>query len=651
MVLDSARNAIVWSASEGLPYILGASALLGTSTLIKKVSKRIQYVGRDEQLVVKRLTEKVVYNGPCVVFPSYMTTLSYKKRKAVTLDAKEYVAIRDETTGEIRHVAGPALEFLGAYDEVIEPSPRKLLSLGAVDGVIVENTKSGEQRLVKGPRTFLPTPDEAILREVKAISLKKDEYLRLMDNQTGRSWTELGEQLAWLQPHYVVKSPGGKVENALSLKPHQFVRLQDRLTGKVRVVRGPSLVFPEASERTLDDGGVMDAIHLKPWQYTVIQDLESGQIRVERGEKTVWLSGSDHIVGSRRNDAVRVDAEVAVLVRNRKSGTQHLVIEPQMFIPNEDEEVVEIRKRIKLADNEAVVLKDGNGQYHFRYGDDAKAVDPSQNQRSFFLPPHWELVSLMWSRGRRRERRDLCISIFDTRPQYMSFEFNCRTSDNVEMILEGTFFWEVVDLPSMLQFTGDAPGDVCSHARSCFIQLVSKVTLQEFMDTFNEIARKAHSNDDSFYKQRGIKIHSLEVTRYACADESTSRILQEIIQETTNRMNRLSMQESENEVALARLRGSVEQEKARSDVIAIENAHKLELSNCIGQSEAQQASTFIETLNTLYKDIGATKEDALANAYEMWKVLRKNDSLTAVSNGTAKVLFAPSDTKLSFDTQ
>lgn len=31
---------------------------------------------------------------------------------------------------------------------------------------------------------------------------------------------------------------------------------------------------------------------------------------------------------------------------------------------------------------------------------------------------------------------------FDMRPQYMSFEFNCRTSDNVEMILEGTFFWE-----------------------------------------------------------------------------------------------------------------------------------------------------------------------------------------------------------------
>lgn len=58
--------------------------------------------------------------------------------------------------------------------------------------------------------------------------------------------------------------------------------------------------------------------------------------------------------------------------------------------------------------------------------------------------------------------------------------------------------------------------------------------LQTFMDTFNDIARSAHSSDDTFYSQRGIKIHSLEVTRYQCADQSTSAILEAIIQETTN---------------------------------------------------------------------------------------------------------------------
>jgi len=43
----------------------------------------------------------------------------------------------------------------------------------------------------------------------------------------------------------------------------------------------------------------------------------------------------------------------------------------------------------------------------------------------------------------------------------MSFEFNCRTSDNVELVLEGSFFWEIVDLKEMLSFTNDTTGDVC----------------------------------------------------------------------------------------------------------------------------------------------------------------------------------------------
>ena len=40
------------------------------------------------------------------------------------------------------------------------------------------------------------------------------------------------------------------------------------------------------------------------------------------------------------------------------------------------------------------------------------------------------------------------------------------------------------------------------------------------METFNLIAKQAHSGDDAFYSQRGIKIHSLEVTRYACPSTS-----------------------------------------------------------------------------------------------------------------------------------
>ena len=66
---------------------------------------------------------------------------------------------------------------------------------------------------------------------------------------------------------------------------------------------------------------------------------------------------------------------------------------------------------------------------------------------------------------------------------------------------------------TQVQYTNDTSGDICNHARSRFIELVSKVTLVEFMNQFNEIAEKVHIGDETdFYKQRGVKIHSLEVT-------------------------------------------------------------------------------------------------------------------------------------------
>jgi len=324
-----------------------------------------------------------------------------------------------------------------------------------------------------------------------------------------------------------------------------------------------------------------------------------------------------------------------------------LVAEPQLFVPGVDEEIEEVRELISLAEHEAVVLKDKDGQYDIRFGDPTK-----QTERAFFLPPDSEIVTLRWSRGRRREKRDLEITTFDTRPQYMSFEFNCRTSDNVEMILEGTFFWEVEDIGNMLRYTGDAPGDVCSHARSCFIQLISKVTLAQFMSEFNEIARKAHSSDDEFYTRRGIKIHSLEVTRYQCADRSTAKILEQIITETTNRMNRLSCQESENEVQLAKLHGAVEQEKAKSAVLEIQQQHAIESAKAEGTADAERCVAFLKHVKGATdddSDDGASLVASPKLAEELWHALRKNEALKAVAQGNASVYFTPETANLTIE--
>merc|ERR1712093_282594 len=97
------------------------------------------------------------------------------------------------------------------------------------------------------------------------------------------------------------------------------------------------------------------------------------------------------------------------------------------------------------------------------------------------------------------------------------------------------------------------------------------VTLKEFMEELHAIGHKVHNDDKSFYEQRGIAINSLEVTGYRCADASTSQILEQIIQETTNRMNRLSQAESESEVKLFKMQGQIEQEQLNSSLLEIQH--------------------------------------------------------------------------------
>jgi len=585
-----------------------------------------EYLGPNEQLLLETTTGKEVVNGPTTFIPSPMTTLRYTKRDAISLTSEQYMKIKDRISGEIKVVQGPAMYFLEAY-ETQSVGVTNIRVLSATDGIYVSDQKTGEIRLIKGPGTFTPGPFDHVTSTIKAIALHKGQYQKLENRLTGDVWIEKGEQLLLLEPTW---KKIGSVKDAYSLKSNQFVRLEDSLTGRIRVEFGEQLIFPTPFEK---DSYVENAIDLKSYEYCKIQDVATGKIRVERGEKLVWLGPTDRVYLGKVSGTT-IDANTAALVQNKDTGLKTLVRDPGLFFPKANETVLSERRVIRLADHEAIVLKDLNGDYHYYYGDPSKGT-----ARSFFMPPYWEKVQLLWSRGRRREKRDLKITIFDTRPHYMSFEFNCRTSDNVEMILEGTFFWEIFSLPDMMRTTSDAPGDVCNHARSCFIQLVSKVKLDEFMDTFNAIAHKAHSGDDQFYKMRGIKIHSLEVTQYKCAEQKTSAILQQIIMETTNRMNRLSRQESENEVALAKIRASVEQEKARSQVIKIKQEHLVNSSRADGEAEAEKAVSYIKYVEE--------KMESKETAQKTWYALRKQEALKAVAGGKAQVYFTPKDANIT----
>ncbi len=513
----------------------------------------VRCISKDEQLLLEKLTSQEVITGPKIVYINPFTTKSFKVNKALSLASMQYCLIKNILSGEKKVEVGPKLVLLQPYDEVC------------------------------------------------------------------------------------TNAYGKEIRKALSLKANEFVRFLDNRTGKVRVICGEQgCVVPTPHEEYLDPVGKMKAMDLKVFEYVRVQDLNTGLVRIERGEKLVFLGPFEEYIEGKMT-AIEVDEETAVLVRDKRTGQQKLVTEKKLFVPSADEEIMEVQSLIKLAEYEACIVRNKTGKDTIYFGS-------NEDQSSFFLPPHSELVKLIWSRGRRRERKDLIITKLDLRPMYMSFEFNCRTSDNVELVLEGSFFWEVVDLHSMIKFTSDTTGDICNHARSRFIEMVSKVTLQEFMGKFNAIASEVHESDASnFYGQRGVKIHSLEVTGYHCAERSTAAILEQIIQETTNRMNKLQQQESENEVQLQAIRGDIEEEKAMSELIKIQTENCEAKSKMEGLSEAEKVKSFLEQLSGDFPDMN------IATRINLWQTLRKEDALRAIAKGKASLYFTPNDVNLSIE--
>merc|ERR1712137_36721 len=305
-----------------------------------------------------------------------------------------------------------------------------------------------------------------------------------------------------------------------------------------------------------------------------------------------------------------------------------------------NEALVAVQNLIKLSDNEAIVVKDKEGVFHYFYGDDKKrAADQS---RSFFLPPYSEIVSTRWSSGARREKRDLEVKYFNFRPHLMRMEINCRTADHVELIVEGVIAWDIADLPTMFCTTADPPGDIWYHVRSQFVRQVARVTLKVFMDELHEIAKKVIA-DQSFFTARGVRVTALEIGSYNCADRSTSEILEQIIQETTSRMNRLSQAEGENEVNIFRTQGQTEQTRLNDDLLQIQ--HKQTQSEaCVGgKAEAEHVASFLETLSA--------HVPSLEERIQMWQVLRKTDALSVVSKGDASIYFTPNDVSLAIETK
>merc|ERR1719183_2899967 len=133
--------------AESLLFFVLPLILIAVCVLVIRVVKPIVFLKRDEQLVVEKLSDKEVRNGPgtCICIPVISKAT---RRKAVLLEELDYVVVTDTLSGVQRVEYGPKLTFVGAY-EIAGPKTQKHV-LEKDEYIKVRNSKDGQVRVVFG---------------------------------------------------------------------------------------------------------------------------------------------------------------------------------------------------------------------------------------------------------------------------------------------------------------------------------------------------------------------------------------------------------------------------------------------------------------------------------------------------------------------
>merc|ERR1719352_1324491 len=101
------------------------------------------------------------------------------------------------------------------------------------------------------------------------------------------------------------------------------------------------------------------------------------------------------------------------------------------------------------------------------------------------------------------------------------------------------------------------------------------------------------SQADLFYRQRGVRLLSVEVLQFKCSNPDTDKTLQAIIKETADRLKKKECQKGENEVAISAMQGAIEQEKLNIELVEIKKSHLKTEARIEGEAEYHKVAAFL----------------------------------------------------------
>eukprot|EP00405_Crypthecodinium_cohnii_P054627 CAMPEP_0206630724 /NCGR_PEP_ID=MMETSP0325_2-20121206/67739_1 /ASSEMBLY_ACC=CAM_ASM_000347 /TAXON_ID=2866 /ORGANISM="Crypthecodinium cohnii, Strain Seligo" /LENGTH=572 /DNA_ID=CAMNT_0054155629 /DNA_START=153 /DNA_END=1871 /DNA_ORIENTATION=- len=557
-----------------------------------------KHLGPDDQVVLKKSTGRYVKNGPWSgqLHPFHERTW----RKATTITPQQYCIIQDVLTAELRVVEGPGLVFPGAYEDVISVKSKIFLE---VDQYIrITNNRTGDERIVQGPTVVTPEATEVWGDIQEVVYLTAGQAVLYRNRWTG---DQTLETVCSTSSQIWVPSALQEVVDVRELiyvLPHEAMVIRD-VNGIMTVYNGAVAGTMEGQCQASTGNG--RAFFLPA--YSKILRMTWSSYRNPNEEATDDTSTTDN--STRRLSDVQPKKSLPPLAWHEDENADYL-----------DRDIVSKRP-----------IKDM--VYEFNRHTLARRLE------SIYVDQVSNIVS---------SAPKTTVTNIDLRTQKAFFSFQVQTSDNVRLLLNGTIFWQIMDVSKMIQKTADPVNDVWFKCRSVLNAAVSTATLSVFISSFNDIVEYAfHSTQTAaFWSERGLELQSIEVTGYSPIDEETAATLQSMIRQNVQRINDLQIQETDNDVAAAALKADISLEASMYELYTQQAANNLIVSETEGAvkggREAQVVVAYFDGLNATF--------DSLEDRYDLFVQHKKLEAaetdMQQLTSGNATLFFAPKDMNL-----
>jgi len=527
--------------------------------------------------------QNVKFGPGCIPF-CCATGRKYKKPR---LKDTEYLVVEhlqpEEGQEMVEVISGPILyEPTDPYIKMGEKKSK--ISLKKDQYIIVEDKKTGNRVIEEGPKLYTPGAFERCSDIQSKPKLTDTQYIVIKNEENGRKRVVTGPLLYTPGPYEQIS----RVQDMIVLNDTDYIYITHTDTGKIDIVVGPTKVTPGPYDKV---SKTFEKIVLELGEYIKIVDRNTGQIRTEIGPATIILKQYEKIIDKKRK-AIEINEHNAVYIKNIDNGEYELIKmeeEPFIFFPTPTQEIIERRKKIRLEERQAMVIKNKDGEYN--------VITGQSKNRAFFLPPYCDIYQQEWSTDLQKNHEQVKrVKIFDLKPLYMDYELLIITRDQVEIIIDINICWKIADIELMINTTEDPPEDICKHAQSQILSATSRIDMKTFIDSFNEIVHGAVQKNDKFYTDRGVEIVRIEITGRRCKDPETQKLFQQIISEKTARIKNIEKKQGENEVIELTLKGEVEQEKIRGEIVSVKKGYMREEAKADGEADADKVTNFISNL-------------------------------------------------------